>query len=128
MNGRSTEREGATIDMDLDPKDPLNALENLGMVYAYTYKIAGEDGILELFGDKITGCEHLQHWATELRQMKLVNLADLLDSIARTMPPDDTIPDKNKGWSFDKPCEERWIQYLADHPDDERLIKHDQEW
>jgi hypothetical protein len=44
------------------------------------------------------------------------------------MPPEAVIPDKTKGWSFDLPKEQRWIVYLANHPDAERLTKHDQEW
>ena len=39
--------------MEKDEANPLEALENLGMLYAYTYKIAGEDGILALFGDRL---------------------------------------------------------------------------
>ena len=67
--------------MEKDANNPLEALENLGQLYAFTYKIAGEDGILELFGDRLIGAEYIRDWATKLRAMKLLDLADLLDNI-----------------------------------------------
>ena len=73
--------------MEKDEANPLEALENLGMLYAYTYKIAGDDGILALFGDRLIGAEQIREWAVKLRAMRLIELADVLDSIANTMPP-----------------------------------------
>ena len=73
--------------MEIDANNPFNAFDSLGMVWAYTFKNYGEDGLLELFGDRLYGAEHIQAWAVKLRAMRLIELADLLDGIAQTMPP-----------------------------------------
>jgi hypothetical protein len=114
--------------MEKDEANPLDALENLGMLYAYTFKIAGEDGILELFGDRLTGREHIQGWSAKLRAMRLVELADLLDSIAATMPPSKVLVAPDRPHGFDREQDIAWQAYVESHRDDERVLEHDARW
>ena len=113
---------------EIDEVEALKALKTMPMLLAWVFKTEGADGVKALFEGRITGCEYVQGWADQLRAMRLTKLADLLDRIAETTPPKDVIPDKDKGWSFDRPRERAWAEYLAAHPDDERLLAHDRAW
>jgi hypothetical protein len=114
--------------MDIDANNPFNALESLGMVWAYTYKMMGAEGIFELFGDKLTGREYVQAWATKLRAMRLLELADLLDKIANTMPPAAILVAPAQPHGFDREQDIAWARYVASHQDDERVVEHDRRW
>ena len=93
---------------EIDEVEALKALKTMPMLLAWVFKTEGADGVKALFEGRITGCEYVQGWADQLRAMRLTKLADLLDRIAETTPPKDVIPDKDKGWSFDRPRERAW--------------------
>jgi hypothetical protein len=116
------------LEMEKDANSPLETLENLGMLWAYVFKSEGENGLLELFGDRLYGAEHIQAWAVKLRAMRLVELADLLDSIARTMPPSRVLVNPDLPHGFDREQEMAWAAYVESHQDDERVLEHDQRW
>ena len=92
--------------MEIDANNPFNAFDSLGMVWAYTFKNYGEDGLLELFGDRLYGAEHIQAWAVKLRAMRLIELADLLDGIAQTMPPHKVLPNPALPHCYDREQEQ----------------------
>lgn len=111
-----------------DEDNPLSLLKNMPMLLAYTYKVAGEDGVKSLFGDKLTGREYILGWSAELRAIKLIMLANLLDTIASRMPSKDVLVNADLPHGFCKEQETAWKAYVEAHKDDARVVDHDRRW
>jgi hypothetical protein len=91
---------------------PLNSGPKL---VAYTFKTEGEDGVRALYEGKLTARETVTKWSKELRAMRLIRLADLLDSIALTMPPQRALPPV--AHAIDIEGEALWQAWLELHPE-----------
>jgi hypothetical protein len=91
---------------------PLNSGPKL---LAWTFKSFGEDGVRYLFEGKLIGSESITKWAKELRAMRLIRLANLLDDIASTMPRWRAMPPPSHVHDVDG--EALWAAWLKDHPE-----------
>ena len=111
-----------------DADDALKPLKNMPMLLAYTYKVAGEEGVKRLFEGKLTGREYVEGWSAELRAMRLMKLANLLDEIASGMPPKDVLVNPDLPHGFCKEQEMAWRNYVETHPDDVLVVEHDRRW
>jgi hypothetical protein len=95
-------------------EDALKPLNSGPKLLAYWFKSFGEDGVRELVGGKPFQRETLTKWSAELRAMRLIRLADLLDSIAIELPPAKAMPPP--AHAIDPEAEANWQAWLVDHP------------
>jgi hypothetical protein len=90
---------------------PLNTAPKLPWVM----KTEGENGVRALHEGRLMARETIAKWSAELRAMRLIRLADLLDSIAETMPPRKAMPPSAHVVDLD--AEQAWAEWLAEHPE-----------